>query len=186
MVERNGQLYAVVYAGVDPITGKDRRTWRAAGTIRSEADAMVERLVDDSRLLRTVETSARGLTVGAYLQNSWLPAKKIEVRPTTLARYEWMVTHYVIPHLGTILLRHLRAHHLEAFYANLLAPSPDRRKPLAPKTVHNAHVMIRSALRMAVRRSLLTVNVADSAVAPRYRAATPPMRSWTAAQLTVF
>lgn len=157
VVERNGKLYAVVYAGVDPITGKDRRTWRAAGTNRSEADAMVERLVEDNRLLRAVETSARGLTVGAYLQNSWLPAKKLEVRPTTFARYEWMVNHYVLPHLGSILLRHLRAHHLEAFYANLLAPSPDRRKPLAPKTVHNAHVMIRSALRMAVRRSLLTV-----------------------------
>ena len=109
VVERNGRLYAVVYAGVDPITGKDRRTWRAAGTIRSEAEAMVERLVEDNRMLRTVETSARGLTVGAYLQNSWLPAKKLEVRPTTLARYEWMINHYVIPHLGTILLRHLLA-----------------------------------------------------------------------------
>ena len=137
---------------------------------------MVERLVEDNRMLRTVETSARGLTVGAYLQNSWLPAKKLEVRPTTLARYEWMVNHYVIPHLGAILLRQLRAHHLEAFYANLLAKSAERPKPLAAKTVHNVHVMIRSALRMAVRRSLLTVNVGDAAVAPRYRPVTPPMR----------
>lgn len=52
--------------------------------------------------------------------------------------------------------------------------------------VHNVHVMIRSALRMAVRRSLLTVNVADAATAPRYRASTPPMRSWTADQLAMF
>lgn len=116
VVERNGRLYAVVYSGVDPITGKDRRSWRAAGTIRSEAVAMVERLDEDNRLLRAVETSARGLTLGAYLTNSWLPAKKIEIRPTTFARYEWMVNHYVIPHLGAILLRQLRAHHLEAFY----------------------------------------------------------------------
>lgn len=186
VVERNGRLYAVVYAGVDPITGKDRRSWRAAGTIRSEAEAMVERLDEDNRLLRAVETSARGLTLGAFLQNSWLPAKKIEIRPTTFARYEWMVNHYVIPHLGSILLRQLRAHHLEAFYATLLAKSTNPPKPLAPKTVHNVHVMIRSALRMAVRRSLLTVNVGDAAVAPRYRPVTPPMRSWTADQLAVF
>ena len=186
VVERNGRLYAVVYAGVDPITGKDRRSWRAAGTNRADAEAMVERLDEENRLLRAVETSARGLTVGAYLKNSWPPAKKIEIRPTTFVRYEWMVDHYVIPHLGTILLRHLRAHHLEALYTSLLADGSTRRKPLAAKTVHNVHVMIRSALRMAVRRSLVTVNVADAAVAPRYRPVTPPMRSWTADQLTVF
>ena len=44
-----------LYAGVDPITGKDRRTWRAASTIRSEAEAMVEWLrVEYPEALRKV------------------------------------------------------------------------------------------------------------------------------------
>ena len=57
---------------------------------------------------------------------------------------------------------------------------------LSPKIVHNVHVMLRSALRMAVRRKLLSVNVADAAVAPTYRASMPPMRSWTVGQLVTF
>jgi integrase len=41
-------------------------------------------------------------------------------------------------------------------------------------------------LRMAVRRRLASLNVADAAAAPRFRSATPPMRSWTVEQLKLF
>jgi integrase len=187
LVERNGRLYAVVYDGTDPLTGRERRSWRAAGSERAEAESMLARLEADQRRLRTIESSARGLTVGAFLYNSWLPAKKLEIRATTFSRYEWMIDHYVLPHLGTMLLRRLRADHLEALYTDLVTGDPAAgRKPLAPKTVHNLHTMLRAALKMAVRRRLLTVNVADAAVAPRYRSVTPPMRSWTATQLAMF
>jgi integrase len=39
---------------------------------------------------------------------------------------------------------------------------------------------------MAVRRRLASVNVADAAAAPRFRSATPPMRSWTVEQRMTF
>lgn len=43
LVERNGRLYAVVYDGTDPLTGRERRSWRAAGTERAEAESMLAR-----------------------------------------------------------------------------------------------------------------------------------------------
>jgi integrase len=97
-----------------------------------------------------------------------------------------MITHYVLPRLGSVPLRRLRVDHLEALYRELLSTSGRLGKGLAPKTVHNVHIMIRSSLRMAVRRRLASVNVADAAAAPRFRSATPPMRSWTVDQLTTF
>ncbi len=186
VVQRGERFYAVVYDGIDPFTGKERRSWHAAGSDRADADAMVERLDEERRLLRDTEPSSRGLTFAMFLINWWLPAKKLELRATTFFRYEWMVDHYVTARVGGILLRRLRADHLEQLYTELLELPGRNGTGLSPKTVHNVHVMLRSALRMAVRRKLLSVNVADAAVAPKYRASMPPMRSWTVDQLVTF
>jgi hypothetical protein len=97
-----------------------------------------------------------------------------------------MITHYVLPRLGTVSLRRLRVDHLEGLYREFLTTSGRLGTGLAPKTVHNVHIMIRSSLRMAARRRLAAVNVADAATAPRFRSATPPMRSWTVEQLMTF
>jgi integrase len=186
LVQRNDRFYAVVYDGLDPLTGKERRRWHAAGRNRDDADAMLARLDAQHRLLAGTSSERRGPTFGQFLTNGWLPAKRLELRPTTSHRYEWMITHYVAPRLGSVPLRRLRVDHLEGLYRELLHTNGRSGKGLAPKTVHNVHVMIRSSLRMAVRRRLASVNVADAAVAPRFRSTTPPMRSWTAEQLMVF
>ena len=185
LVERNDRFHVVVYDGIDPLTGKERRAWRAAGTDRADAEAMLARIDAEQRLLDG-DVTERGLTVGRYLRHMWLPAKRLELRPTTALRYEWMVINYVQPAVGDVLLRRLRVDHLETLYRNLLSHGRDNGKGLAPKTVHNVHTMIRSALRTAQRRRLVTTNVADAAVAPKYRSVTPPMRSWTVDELTRF
>lgn len=44
-VARKGdRLYAVVYEGIDPVTGRERRTWHAAGTERADAERLAARL----------------------------------------------------------------------------------------------------------------------------------------------
>jgi integrase len=185
LVERNDRFHVVVYDGIDPLTGKKRRAWQAAGTDCADAEAMLARIEAEQRLLDG-DVTERGLTVGRYLRYTWLPAKRLELRPTTAMRYEWMIVNYVQPAVGDVLLRRLRVDHLEALYRNLLSHGRENGDGLAPKTVHNAHAMIRSALRTAQRRRLVTTNVADAAVAPKYRSVTPPMRSWTVDELTAF
>ena len=141
------RFHAVVYDGIDPITHKERRSWHAAGIDRADADAMVERLEEEHRLLRDTETATRGLTFGRYLTNSWLPAKKLELRATTYSRYEWMTGNYVATRVGGILLRRLRADHLEQLYTELLALPGRCGTGLSPKTVHNIarHGAVRAA-----------------------------------------
>jgi integrase len=186
LVQRKERFYAVVYDGRDPLTGRERRTWHTAGRNRDDAEAMLTLLNAQQRLLAGAGSEGGGLTLGQFLTNAWLPAKRLELRPTTAHRYEWMITHYVLPRLGSIPLRRLRVDHLEDLYRELLHTKGRRGTGLAPKTVHNVHIMIRSSLRMAVRRRLASVNVADAAAAPRFRSAIPPMRSWTVAQLKLF
>ena len=44
VARKRDRYYAVIYEGLDPVTGKERRSWHPAGTDRSEAEALVARL----------------------------------------------------------------------------------------------------------------------------------------------
>ncbi len=37
---KRGRYYAVIYEGLDPVTGRERRTWHPAGTDRAEAERL--------------------------------------------------------------------------------------------------------------------------------------------------
>ena len=45
LVKKNKRYYAVVYEGTDLLTRRERRTWRAAGTSRREAERFLAELV---------------------------------------------------------------------------------------------------------------------------------------------
>ena len=43
--KKGNRYYAVIYEGVDPATGKERRRWYPAGPRKSDADKLVTELV---------------------------------------------------------------------------------------------------------------------------------------------
>lgn len=183
VAKKGRRWYAVIYEGIDPVTGKERRSWHAAGTKRADAERLAARLASD-RDGRNDEV--RALTFGAYLTARWLPGKRIVLAATTYSGYRRNVENHIVPALGRIGLRRLRPHHLEAFYERLLHPS-DGRVALAPKTVYEIHLVIRGALEDAVRRGLLSRNVALVTHAPRLRSiAKVEQKSWTAEELQAF
>lgn len=47
VVRKGNQHYAVIYEGLDPITGRERRRWHPAGPDRAVAEALAHRLADD-------------------------------------------------------------------------------------------------------------------------------------------
>ena len=182
VAKKGDRWYAVIYEGIDPVTGRERRTWHAAGTVRAVAERLAAKLADE-RNGRNDET--RALTFGVYLTRRWLPGKQVVLAASTYAGYRRNVERHIVPALGRIPLRRLRPHHLEAFYATLLRG--DGRAALAPKTVYELHLVIRGALGDAVRRGLIARNVALVAHAPRMRAIPKvEQRSWTAEELQGF
>jgi len=182
-VTRKGERwYAVIYEGVDPVTGRERRSWHAAGGDRADAERLASKLAAESN---GRNDDARSLTLGAYLTRRWLPGKQVVLAASTYAGYRRNVERHIVPALGRIALRRLRPHHLEAFYATLLRG--DSRTGLAPKTVYEIHLVIRGALSDAARRGLVTRNVALVAHAPRLRSIPKvEQRSWTAEELQAF
>ena len=105
---------------------------------------------------------------------------------STYAGYHRNVDRHILPALGHVRLRALRPHHLEALYDRLLHPG-DRSDGLAPKTVYEVHLVIRGALADAVRRGLVSGNVALVAHAPRLRSIPKvEQQAWTAEELQTF
>ena len=163
-VARKGdRWYAVVYEGLDPVTGREKRSWHPAGTSREEAEEVAARLAAE---MNGRNDKVRSLTFGAYLTGTWLPGKKITLAQSTWDGYRRKIDRHIIPAIGHLRIRRLRVHHLEALYERMLHPTDDRRQ-LAPKTVLEVHLIIRGALNDAVKRGLVNRNVALVAHAPK-------------------
>ena len=184
-VARKGdRWYAVIYEGLDPITGRERRSWHPAGTVRADAERLAGRLAreHDGRNDPATLDDLRRLPdqpVGCPASGSCSPTA-----PTTATAATSNATS--CPRSARIALRRLRPDHLEALYDRLLHPT-DGTAGLAPKTVYEVHLVIRGALADAARRGLVTRNVALVAHAPRLRSIPKvEQHAWTADELQAF
>ena len=165
IVTRNSRFYVVAYDGIDPLTGRERRRWHPAGASRTDADAIAATL--DAAASPPADASTRSLTVGRFLTEQWMPRRRTQLRATTAHRYSWMIDNYINRRIGDIHLRGLRVEHLDRVYHDLLTAGSRTGGDLASKTVYDVHVIMRSSLADAVRRSLVGSNIALLAHAPR-------------------
>ncbi len=186
IVNRRDRFYVVAYDGIDPISGRERRRWHPAGTSRDDAEDLSRQLERDLSSRPTLPPG-RGTTLGRFLVEDWLPRKRRTLAPTTAYRYAWMIDHYVIPRLGHVHLRRLRADHFDDVYTELLSVGGRDGDGLSPKTVLEVHVLVRGALDDACRRRLVVDNVVAHATRPCGRShRVVPERWWTREQLTAF
>ncbi len=184
VAKKRNRYYAVIYEGLDPITGKELRTWHPAGTNKAEATKLAKRLAAD---VDGRNDDTRSLTFGAYLTTQWLPGKKITLAKSTWHGYRRKIERHILPALGTVPIRRLKVTQFEALYKSKLHPTDTDTRALAPKTVLEIHLIIRGALSDAVRRGMLKRNVAIVAHGPRLRSIPKhEAQTWTAAQLQAF
>ncbi|MDP8962124.1 MAG: N-terminal phage integrase SAM-like domain-containing protein [Actinomycetota bacterium] len=183
IVQRKDRFYVVAYDGLDPLTGRERRRWHPAGT-REDAEQVATRL-DTDRPGNARRSGAAQL--GDFLTDTWLPRKRVHVRATTAYRYAWMIHNYLVPRLGDVQLCALRSDHLDDLYDHLLSSGGRKGQPLAAKTVHETHLIVRNALDLAVQRRLVDRNVALTIHSPRRRGGGSAVaRVWSAQELAAF
>lgn len=192
-IQKKGKKwYAVVYDGVNPATGQYRRRWVQAGTRRGDAEKLLAELVKRSHRGETVVSEK--LTLGQYLTERWLPVQEARLRKSTHDAYRRNIELHVIPALGKRPLDQLSPEDIDLFYAALLKSGRKKRpgekgpaKGLAPKTVHNIHVMLNKALSDAARKGTVVRNVVALADAPSLRARKrPEIKAWEIDQLVRF
>lgn len=176
VTKKGKKYYVVIYDGIDPATGKEKRRWVAAGSRRDDADKLVTELTKRSHRGETVVSEK--LTLGQYLTTRWLPVQQSRLRASTYDSYRRNIDLHVIPALGGRLLDRLTAEDIDLFYASLLREGRKKKSPgekgdargLAPKTVHNIHVMLNKALSDAARKGTVVRNVVALADPPSLQA----------------
>ena len=109
---RGGSFQVLVYAGVDPLTGKDNYLTESTRD-EGQAQKILTRLLAQVDEQRNPRTKA---TLGAAL-DAWL--RTHEAEETTLDGYRGYVRRTIEPGLATVPLAKLTAQVLEEFYADL-------------------------------------------------------------------
>lgn len=96
---------------------------------------------------------------------------KRPLKESSLVNYRGVFDNYLIPLLGHLRLDRLTAERIEDAWDTLAEdgnPLGEKARPLAPATIHHAHVVLVRCLRLAVQRKQITTNPAgpDSMDAP--------------------
>lgn len=155
-------------------TPEARRKKGTKGGFKTKKEAE-QHAQEQERAIREGRYAAPGkLTVGTYMGQWLADYAESRLRPKTAQSYAGVVARYITPNLGHIALTELRPAHVEAFYGAL------QRRGLAPATNRQTHVILKSALKRAVRLGLLAVNPCGAVDAPRLKR--PEMPSVTAGQ----
>jgi integrase len=130
----------------------------------------------------------RRISFGEYL-SEWLVSLAPRRRPTTVESYRRQINAHVLRHpIGAIQLQRLSPMQLDQLYAELLTSGRvDGRGGLSKRSVRFLHCIIHKALADALRKRIVTVNVADAADPPSARESRPPETIvWTMEQLQAF
>lgn len=182
-VMKRGQTWSYVIRVRDESTGQSRPKW--VGGFPTEAAAKEARDLARVAARRGTYVDRSRITVGEYLAE-WLDAHAVEIKPRTLATYRYLVTHYVLPHLGRMRLQAVRPATLSAMYRALIVNGGKGGRPLSPATVDYVHAILRKAFNDAVQtEQLLATNPADRAKRPRNDRG-GPTEVWTGSQLRIF
>ncbi|MFF7079780.1 tyrosine-type recombinase/integrase [Streptomyces lavendulae] len=158
-----------------PTPDRRRTTVRRSGfTDQDKAEQALSRFLEGEAVGYNADPSQ---TVAAYL-NSWLEAKALVLKPTTMARYRDYVRNDLVPAFGTLKLDQLAHRHISAYVTCQLAAGRGRT------TLYRCLATLSSALGDAVRQHRLPHNPASPPVLRR--PAAPERRIWTAKEAVRF
>jgi len=99
-------------------------------------------------------------TLAHYLM-SWLDAKAHQLDVATQERYGQLIRLHILPVLGQVALTKLTAQQVQSLYANKISEG------LSARTVRHLHVVLKSALKSAVRLGIVQFNVCERVDPPR-------------------
>lgn len=142
--------------------GTDSNGKRIRPTFYGKTVEEVQRQIDEAKkdVLLGQYVPPDKLTVADHF-DSYLRAKKENLRPTTFSQYEWRYEKYIKPLLGHIELRKLDYRRIEAFYDRL------REDGLGGRTIYDIAALLRQGLNDAVKKGLVPNNQAKVATSPR-------------------
>jgi len=165
--ERSKGTWAIILDLGRDAAGKRRQKWHSFKGTKRQAENELARLVTEMEGGTYIEPVK--LTVAAYLRR-WL---EDQVKPTKSARsyerYEEVIRLHLAPALGHLPLAKLTPLDIQGYYTKALQTGRrnGHKGGLSARTVAQQHVILKSALKQAVRWRLILRNPADAVDPPR-------------------
>ena len=169
---KDGRWEARYIAGRDPETGKQIRK-SILGKSQTEVRKKLKEALEEAEKIDVLKSS--GYTVADWMQVWYSLYAEPNIRPSTARYYRGYIDHHVIPRLGEISLNQLTSMEVQRFYKGLqengrIREDTKAKKPgLSPTTVHGIHVMLKSAMKRAVKQRLLAKNPLEDCTPPPIR-----------------
>ena len=180
--KQGDRFYVVVEVGRTP-EGKPIKKWEPRGyRTRTEAKKVAGQI--NHRIAEGLYVASQKVRLDEYLR-SWIESNS-DLRPGTAATYMTIAEAHIIRPIGHRLLQDLKPIDLDQLYADLRKTGGRYGQGLNPKTVRNAHVLLKKSLKDAVWKGLLTVNPADRVRPPAPRYKSPKSATWSPEQVKLF
>ncbi len=174
--KRKGTWSLKIATGKDIITGKYKYQWFTVQGSKKDAEKRLAEIlheIDTGAFINPAKT-----TLADFLRR-WLDDyAKPNLSPKTVEGYEHVITKYLIPAFGMIMLSQLKPEHLQRYYAE------KRKSGLSAQTVRHHHAILHKALKTAMEWELINRNAADSVSCPR--AQPVEMQTWNEQEVNKF
>lgn len=139
----------------------------------------------DTGMYSEPDRTARAQTLAQFVRDTWLPAVKGSLRPSTFASYREKLELHALPHLGTLRLAEVTPDKLNRCYGELLATGRrDGNGGLSAQTVRHVHRALYRVLGDAVKWDRIARNPAARAEPPTPKRT--EMKVWSAEQLRAY
>ncbi|WP_239312971.1 site-specific integrase [Plantactinospora mayteni] len=122
------------------------------------SEAAARRARDELLALSREEQAGRSWTVARWLRY-WLSTRS-RIRPTTRMHYTRDVEHFLIPHIGQLILGELTSRQLNTAFTQIASTRNRSGQPQTACTLQHVHTTLRAALSAAVREGLIVDNPA--------------------------
>lgn len=158
---KNGDRWDVAIRTPDPITGKTKLVWKTGFT--SKAEAVTYRDITKAAIAKGELTLQSDELFEDFLHR-WLEIGSL--KPKTREGYRYQVDHYVVPRVGQLKLKAVKAATLTRLYQDLARDGGRNGSALGHPSIASVHRTLRSALSWAVKEQALTTNPAARATLP--------------------
>ncbi len=185
--QRRGGWQVIIYAGIDPVTGRQRQITRQVNGGRREAEREEARLRAEVAAGKHRGTGARTMAELLDVWFAWRTTNGKPLSPATRNDYESLVKTKLKPALGSLRLPQVDAAILDRYYGQLLIsgrtvrvrdgkdPATGKPRwrtqqaPLSPSRIHQVHAVVSGALGLATRYGWIPLNPATLAEPPSGR-----------------
>lgn len=180
MYRRSGGWAFRVDVAPDPESGRRQQLSRQGFRTKAQAVAAMHEVQAETEPARI--WPADPLSV-RQVARSWLDRKAPDCAASTLRTYRRCVDK-ICDRLGDTLIGDLTVAAVDDFERGLVAHGSTTGEALSAKSVHGVHVVLHQILDDAVRRSVVTANVAASAAPPRHEAEV--VTTWSVEEVKAF